>query len=117
MIRSSPAHADDSSKLASKKVLIGGSIEARLEMGSSWHGGAFSWFVAATTGQRVGVCTTVWERMLWEENKAGWIDVEKDAGSVADGSVVLVERFLVQRMDRSVVVAFDFVRHNATKEY
>nr|CAB3480912.1 unnamed protein product [Digitaria exilis] len=93
-------HAGDRSKLASKKVFIGGSVEARVEAGSSWHGGAFMWFVAATTGQR---------RMLWEETKAGWVDEEKDAGSVADGWVVLVERFVVKRMDGGVVVAFDFV--------
>nr|CAB3480913.1 unnamed protein product [Digitaria exilis] len=102
-------HDGDSSKLASKKVLIGGSVEARLEPGSSWHGGAYMWFTAATTGQRVGVCTMVWERMVWEETKAGWVDEEKDAGSVADGWVVLVERFVVKRMDGSVVLAFDFV--------
>ncbi|KAF8701968.1 hypothetical protein HU200_033302 [Digitaria exilis] len=107
-------HVDDNSKLASKKVLVGGSAEAKLEVGNSRDGTTNMWFVAATTGQRVGVCTTLWERMLWEETQGGWVYEEKDAGSVADGSVVLVERFVVKRMDGSVVVAFDFVHHNTT---
>ncbi|CAO2188129.1 unnamed protein product [Urochloa humidicola] len=104
-------HGHGSSKLASKKVLIAGSVEAKSEeAGSSRHGDAYVWFVAAT-GERVGVCTSVWERMLWEQGRGGWVDEE--AGSVDDG-LVLVERFVVKRMDKSVVVAFDFVLHRFT---
>ncbi|CAO2201717.1 unnamed protein product [Urochloa humidicola] len=107
-------HGCDISKVASRKVLLGGSVEAKLEAGrSSRHGDAYVWFVAAT-GERVGVCTTVWERMLWEQRRGGWVDEEEEAGSVANG-LVLVERFVVKRMDRSVVVAFDFVHHNKVK--
>ncbi|KAF8697418.1 hypothetical protein HU200_036018 [Digitaria exilis] len=107
-------HGDDSSKLA-MKVLIGGSIEVRSEDAlSSLQGATYMWFVAAT-GQKVGVCTMVCERMLWEVTKAGWVDEEKDAGRVAHESMVLVERFVVKRMDGSVVVAIDFVHLNVTK--
>ncbi|CAL4998620.1 unnamed protein product [Urochloa decumbens] len=103
-------------KLAGKKVLIRGSVEAKMEGQSSGHGDAYVWFVGAT-GDRVGVCTTVWEGMLWEETRGGWVDdaEELEAGSVADGSVVLVERFVVRRMDRSVAVAFEFVHRNKVK--
>ncbi|XP_062190983.1 uncharacterized protein LOC133894828 [Phragmites australis] len=99
------------SKLASKKAFIGGSVEARQEAGSSRHGDAYAWFRATATGQRIGVCTSVWERMRWEEYRGGWVDEEEDAGKVAGGSV-LVERFVVKRMDGSVAVAFDFVHLN-----
>ncbi|TVU06057.1 hypothetical protein EJB05_49248, partial [Eragrostis curvula] len=51
---------------------------------------------AAASGQRIGVCTSVWERMRWwVESRGGWVD---GAGTVTGGSV-LVERFAVKRMD------------------
>ncbi|CAL5006424.1 unnamed protein product [Urochloa decumbens] len=106
-------HGRDISKVASRKVLVGGSVGARSEAARSWHDGAYVWYVAAT-GERVGVCTTVWERMLWEQSRGGWVDEEKEAGSVANG-LVLVERFVVKRMDTSEVVAFDFVHHDKVK--
>ena len=102
------------SKLASKRALIGGSVEAKQEVGSSRHGNAYVWFRAAATGQRVGVCASVWERMRWEEYRGGWVDEEEDAAKVAGGSV-LVERFVVKRLDGSVVVAFDFVHLNKVR--
>ncbi|CAO2201713.1 unnamed protein product [Urochloa humidicola] len=110
-------HGRDISKVASRKVLISGSVEAKSEAMRSWHddddGDTYMWFAAAT-GERVGVCTIVWERMLWEQSRGGWVDEAMEAGSVAYG-LVLVERFVVKRMDRSVVVAFDFVHHNKVK--
>ncbi|CAO2210895.1 unnamed protein product [Urochloa humidicola] len=109
-------HGRGNSKLWSKKVLIGGSVEAKLEAGRSRHGDAYLWFVAAT-GERVGVCTIVWERMMWEQSRGGWVnEEEEEAGAVAEADgLVLVERFVVKRMDRSVVVAFDFVHRNKVK--
>jgi hypothetical protein len=106
--------AHDRSKLASKKALIGGVVEAKLEGRSSRDAHAYLWFVAAT-GERVGVCRTVCERMLWEQNRGGWVDEKVAAGNVAGGELVLVERFAVKRMDRSVAVAFDFVHHNSQR--
>ena len=102
------------SKLASKKALIGGIAEAQQEAPNSRHGDAYVWFQAAATGQRIGVCTTMWERMRWEEYRGGWVDEEEDAAKVAGGSV-LVERFVVKRLDGSVVVAFDFVHLNKVR--
>ncbi|RLM61065.1 uncharacterized protein C2845_PM14G11180 [Panicum miliaceum] len=99
------------SKFASKKALIGGIVEAQQEPLNSRHGDAYVWFQAAATGQQIGVCTTVWERMRWEQYRGGWVDEEEDAGKVAGGSV-LVERFVVKRLDGSVVLAFDFVHLN-----
>ncbi|GJN16264.1 hypothetical protein PR202_gb03310 [Eleusine coracana subsp. coracana] len=105
------------SKLASKNALIGGGVEATQESaaGSSQHGDAYVWFRAASTGQRVGLCASVWERMRWEEYRRGWVDDEADAENVAGGSV-LVERFVFKRMDGSVAVAFDFVHLNIVWE-
>ncbi|KAJ1254668.1 hypothetical protein BS78_01G043700 [Paspalum vaginatum] len=103
-----PVRAHGGSKLASKKALIGGSLEAKQEAGSTRHGNAYVWFKSAATGQRVGVCTSVWERVRWEEYRSGWVDEDEDAGKV-DGGSVLVERFVVKRLDASVVAAFDFV--------
>jgi hypothetical protein len=62
-------------------------------------------------GERVGVCTNVWERMRWEEHRGGWVDEDEDAGKVA-GGLVLMERFVVKRLDGVVVVAFDFAHLN-----
>ncbi|KAG0523571.1 hypothetical protein BDA96_07G134100 [Sorghum bicolor] len=109
------AHSGGGSKLASKRAYIGGSVEAKQEAGNSRHGDdAFVWFRAAATGQRVALCTSVWERMRWEEYRGGWVDEDEDAGKVAGGSV-LVERFVVKRLDGTVVVAFDFVHLNKVR--
>lgn len=101
-----PVH--DGTKLSSKTALIGGNLEARLDVPSrSRQGDGYVW-VRAAAAQRVGVCASVWEKMLWEEYRGGWVDEENEAGMVTGGSV-LVERFAVKRTDGSVVVAFDFV--------
>ncbi|OEL38773.1 hypothetical protein BAE44_0000208 [Dichanthelium oligosanthes] len=111
-----PVHAHAGvSKLASNKALIGGTVEAKQEAGNSRRGDGYVWFRAAATGQRVGMCTSVWESMRWEEYRGGWVDEEEDAGKVAGGSSVLVERFVVKRLDGSVVVAFDFVHLNKVR--
>ncbi|KAL6596171.1 hypothetical protein ACP70R_047535 [Stipagrostis hirtigluma subsp. patula] len=63
-------------KLASKKAFIGGSVEAKQEPQSPRRGDAYVWFraaAAAATGQRFGVCTSVWERMLLEVYNGGWV--------------------------------------------
>ncbi|KAK3123388.1 hypothetical protein QOZ80_8AG0629810 [Eleusine coracana subsp. coracana] len=114
-----PVHAlgvGGGAKLASKKALIGASVEATQESAvSSQHGDAYVWFRAASTGQRVGLCASVWERMRWEEYRRGWVDDEADAENVAGGSV-LVERFVFKRMDGSVALAFSFVHLNKVWE-
>ncbi|TVU06055.1 hypothetical protein EJB05_49246, partial [Eragrostis curvula] len=104
------AHGGGSKKLASKSVFIGGSVEAQQDAAGagssrSRHDGAYVWFRAAASGKRIGVYASLWERMRGVELRGGWVD---GAGTVTGGSV-LVERFTVKRMDRSVVVAFDFL--------
>uniref|UniRef100_A0ACD5XJK4 Uncharacterized protein n=1 Tax=Avena sativa TaxID=4498 RepID=A0ACD5XJK4_AVESA len=103
------------SKMCSTRVLVGGSVEARqvVSADAGRHGDGYVWFRAAA-GQSVGVCASVWERMRWEEYRGGWVDEEEEAGKVA-GRSVLVERFVVKRMDGSLVVAFDFVHLNKVR--
>jgi hypothetical protein len=119
---------------ASKRVLVGGSVEGKQEAvgaaASARTGGGsgdgYVWFSSATTtwpaGQRVGVHASLWEKMVWEEQRGGWVsDEEVDGGGVrkrvaggggAGSRSVLVERFAVKRLDGSVVVAFDFSHVN-----
>ncbi|KAL6598540.1 hypothetical protein ACP70R_046239 [Stipagrostis hirtigluma subsp. patula] len=102
-------------KLASKKAFIGGSVEAKQDPQSPRSGDAYVWFRAATAaGQRFGVCTSVWERMLLEVYNGGWVDEGDDTGKVSGGEV-LVERFVMKRMDGSVAMAFDFVHLNKVR--
>uniref|UniRef100_A0A0E0LUY9 Uncharacterized protein n=1 Tax=Oryza punctata TaxID=4537 RepID=A0A0E0LUY9_ORYPU len=121
-----PVHGDGYTKLDSKRVLVGGSVEGRQE-GSERHGDdGYVWFTAAPTatatagaagaGQRVGLCASLWERMRWEEYRGGWVDEHEEAGKVAGGGSVLVERFVVKRTDGSVAVAVDFVHFNKVRE-
>ncbi|KAF0899172.1 hypothetical protein E2562_013390 [Oryza meyeriana var. granulata] len=115
-----PVHDGGFGKLDSKRVLIGGSVLERQE-GGERHGDGYVWFGAAATagpgaGQRVGMSVSLWERMQWEEYRGGWVDEHKEAGMVAAGGSVLVERFVVKRMDGSVAVAVDFVHFNKVRE-
>ncbi|TVU06061.1 hypothetical protein EJB05_49252, partial [Eragrostis curvula] len=104
------------SKTTSKKELIAGNVEAEEEAaGSSRHGDAYVWFRAAAAGQKIGVATSVLERMLWEQYKGGWVGNEENDGHVAAGVLVLVERFVVKRMDGTVAVAFDFAHLNKVR--
>ncbi|TVU06059.1 hypothetical protein EJB05_49250, partial [Eragrostis curvula] len=100
------ANDGGSSKITGEKVFIGGSVEAMLYVGSSLQqGGAYSWFRAS--GERIGVCTSVWERMRWLERRCGGRVLE-EAGD--DAGKLMVQRFMVKRMDGSIAVTFDFVR-------
>ncbi|KQJ98259.1 hypothetical protein BRADI_3g35752v3 [Brachypodium distachyon] len=109
-----PVH--DGTKLSSKTALIGGNLEARLDVPSrSRQSDGYVW-VRAAAGQRVGVCASVWEKMLWEEYRGGWVDEEEEAGKVTmAGELVLAERFVVKRTDGSAAVAFDFVHLNKVR--
>jgi hypothetical protein len=109
-LRWEPVHAysGGGSKLASTRAYIGGSTEAEEDLSSRRHGDAYLWFKAAAARQDLGVCKSVLERMRWEESRGGWVD-EEDAEKVTSGGSVLVERFVVKRLDGTVVVAFDFL--------
>ncbi|XP_040382494.1 uncharacterized protein LOC102717089 [Oryza brachyantha] len=111
-----PEHGDGFGKLDGKSVLIGGSVEGKQEASAGErHGDGYVWF-RAVAGQRVGVSASLWERMLWEEYRGGWVDEHGEAGKLAAGGSVLVERFAVKRADGSVAVAVDFVHFNKVRE-
>uniref|UniRef100_J3MSY6 Uncharacterized protein n=1 Tax=Oryza brachyantha TaxID=4533 RepID=J3MSY6_ORYBR len=108
---------------ATKRALVGGSVEVEEEAvaASARTGGdGYLRFSAATwpPGQRVAVHASLWERMVWEEQKGGWVADEdgsvrkRIAGAGVGSRSVLVERFAVRRMDGSVAVAFDFFHVN-----
>lgn len=70
----------------------------------------------------VGLSWVIIERMMWEQERVGWVGVpdkqvrikrvEEDYKGNGDsrkfGSYVLVERFVLKRMDRSAVLTYDF---------
>lgn len=70
----------------------------------------------------VGLSVEIVERMKWEEERAGWVGGDgrevrvhraEEFGGGADGwrkfgCYVLVERFVLKRMDQSVVMTYDF---------
>ncbi|KAL1807820.1 hypothetical protein ACET3Z_024810 [Daucus carota] len=70
----------------------------------------------------IGLSSQIFERMKWEEQRAGWVDggesevrvkrVEEFGGSVEGwrkfGCYVLVESFVLKRMDGSLVMTYDF---------
>ncbi|KQK18972.1 uncharacterized protein LOC100846363 [Brachypodium distachyon] len=91
-----------SEKLPSFRALIGGSLEARQESSVGWSG-----YVSfrAPAGQRVGVSTSVWQRMRFEQRNGARADAARGTGRS-----VPVERFVLKRTDGSVAVAFDFLR-------
>ncbi|GJN03463.1 hypothetical protein PR202_ga20914 [Eleusine coracana subsp. coracana] len=101
--------------MLSSKALIGGSMEANLESaGNSQHGDMYVWFRAAAAGQMMGLAKSIWERMLWEEYRAGWIEEAEEGAGKAAGGFVPVERFVVKRLD-VVAVTFDFAHLNNIK--
>ncbi|CAL9179612.1 uncharacterized protein LOC135613087 [Musa acuminata AAA Group] len=74
-------------------------------------------------GERVGLSSPVWERMRWEQGRGGWVGGEvkversEEYGGVSPwkkfGCYVLVERFVVRRMDGSSALIVDF-KHTGT---
>ncbi|XP_071693164.1 uncharacterized protein [Rutidosis leptorrhynchoides] len=80
------------------------------------------WFMSFEGEETVGLSMEVLQRMKWEEEKVGWVGVgdkrvekvnreEKFEGSGVwrrFGCYVLVERFVVKRMDGSLVLTYDF---------
>ncbi|KAK3123391.1 hypothetical protein QOZ80_8AG0629880 [Eleusine coracana subsp. coracana] len=105
-------HLHGGSKLATKHVFLDGSIKADQEAETAHqHNDGYVYF-RTSEGQRLGVCTMLWERMLWEEHRNGWVDEVDDAGKFSGVESVLVEKFMLKRMDGSVAAAFDFLHLN-----
>lgn len=80
----------------------------------------------------VGLRVEIVERMKWEQERGGWININggeremkisrveefKEGGNWSEfGCYVLVERFDVKRMDGSLVLSYDFkhLHHIKTK--
>ncbi|KAK8567456.1 hypothetical protein V6N13_105421 [Hibiscus sabdariffa] len=76
------------------------------------------WFGDSTA--RVGLSSAIVERMKWEEERFGWNGGDENVKKVEKmesngvwnqfGCYVLVERFVLRRMDASLVLTYDF-RH------
>ncbi|XP_072979882.1 uncharacterized protein [Typha angustifolia] len=102
----------------SKRVLLDGQ-----EAVQEGQADGFVWFknVMGSNGERVGLSLVVWERMRWEESRAGWVESDEVVEKVEEygGSnlwkkyrcYVLMERFVFKRMDGSYALTFEF-RHN-----
>lgn len=73
----------------------------------------------------LGLSLAIWERMRWEEERGGWIggqeNVERverlevyggENGWTKFGCYVLVERFVLKRMDGTVALTYDFKHTN-----
>ncbi|KAI4368971.1 hypothetical protein MLD38_017468 [Melastoma candidum] len=69
---------------------------------------------------KVGLSMAIVERMKWEEERAGWVggegrkaavrtEVEIDREGKRLGCYMLVERFVLRRMDGSVALTYDFM--------
>ncbi|XP_050225912.1 uncharacterized protein LOC126675331 [Mercurialis annua] len=86
--------------------------------------------VGGGEGNNVGLSLEIVERMKWEEVRFGWTDLDEkkvrvikveEFGGLGEwkkfGLYVLVERFVLKRMDGSLVLAYDFrhIQHIRTK--
>ncbi|XP_008811194.1 uncharacterized protein LOC103722417 [Phoenix dactylifera] len=84
------------------------------------------WLKPVNSGdQGLGLSLAIWERMRWEEERGGWIGGEENVERVERSEVcegengwkkfgcyVLVERFVLKRMDGTVALAYDFKHTN-----
>lgn len=80
------------------------------------------WFKALkTTARGLGLSLPIWEGMKWEEERGGWVGSAEErvervesydghGGWRMFGCFVLVERFVLKRMDGSLALTYDF-RH------
>ncbi|KAK2665426.1 hypothetical protein Ddye_004000 [Dipteronia dyeriana] len=79
------------------------------------------WFKSDSSSDHVGLRTEIIERMNWEEERFGWVRGSKRQVSVKReekfggvlgwkkfGCYVLVERFVLKRMDGSLLLTYDF---------
>ncbi|GMI87531.1 hypothetical protein like AT1G13480 [Hibiscus trionum] len=71
------------------------------------------WFGGSTAG--VGLSLAIVEKMKWEEERFGWngggderLKMDKNGVWNKYGCYVLVERFVLKRMDGSLVLTYDF---------
>ncbi|KAL8161403.1 hypothetical protein V2J09_012892 [Rumex salicifolius] len=93
-------------------------IEGKKEVEKDERDG-FAWF-SSVESTRVGLSSLIVERMLWEEERVGFVKKEKqervfrreeyagEGGWRRFGCYVLVERFVLLRLDGSLVLTYDF---------
>ncbi|EHA8587314.1 hypothetical protein COCNU_scaffold001861G000010 [Cocos nucifera] len=84
------------------------------------------WFKPVNSGDRgLGLSLAIWERMRWEEERGGWIGGQENVERVERlevyggengwkkfGCYALVERFVLERMDGTVALTYDFKHTN-----
>lgn len=83
------------------------------------------WFrPAGFGGNGLGLSLPIWERMRWEEARGGWVGGERververvevyegKSGWKRFGCYVLVERFVLERMDGSLALTYEFKHTN-----
>ncbi|THG16969.1 hypothetical protein TEA_021974 [Camellia sinensis var. sinensis] len=93
--------------------------ENRVANGVIW----FTSFVGVGEEVNIGLSSLIVDRMKWEQERGGWLGGEKRQVSVNKteeyagigvggwsrfGCYVLVERFVLKRMDKSVALTYDF---------
>ncbi|XP_073525560.1 uncharacterized protein [Phyllobates terribilis] len=79
------------------------------------------WFSSMDGRERVGLSSLIVGRMKWEEGRVGWVSDEGNQGNVLKidefgglgkweryGCYILVERFVLRRMDGSLLLTYSF---------
>lgn len=104
-------------------VLLGGAVAASngdAADGFTWYRGNNS----SDAGRGVGLSSGIVERVKWEQKRGGWdgssgrVVVEEaieDKGWSRFACYVLVESFVLKRMDGTLVISFDFYHTHQTK--
>lgn len=102
-------------------ITIGG--KAAVRDGRSANNKAVWFRGTRSTGEEisVGLSSLIFERMIWEQSSFGWVNgtekqvrvvreekYEGNGGWAKFGCYVLVERYVLQRMDGSLVMTYDF---------
>ncbi|URE03345.1 hypothetical protein MUK42_19621 [Musa troglodytarum] len=105
-----------------KASAVLGGVEATRD-GAGGQDGVVWFEPLDSAGERVGLSSPVWERMRWEQGRGGWVRGDGKVESLEEyggvspwkrfGCYVLVERFVVRRMDGSSALTVDF-KHTGT---
>uniref|UniRef100_A0A2N9J8U7 Uncharacterized protein n=1 Tax=Fagus sylvatica TaxID=28930 RepID=A0A2N9J8U7_FAGSY len=106
--------------LPRKVILVGGRevVDVKVDNGVMWFKSYNNEGIAISAG----LSLLVFERMKWEQERVGWVDEENDKqvnvkreekfGGMGRwrkfGCYMLVERFVVKRMDHSLVLSYQF---------
>ncbi|KAL8161404.1 hypothetical protein V2J09_012893 [Rumex salicifolius] len=85
------------------------------------HESKVDWFSTMDERARAGLSSLIVERMKWEEERVGWISNEGNQEKVLKveefggagrwtryGCYILIERFVLRRMDGTVLLTYSF---------